>query len=115
MKKESAAPVYIFQSATAQQPAGEGIVRQIMGYDESLMLVRVTFETGAVSPQHAHPHAQSTYVVSGKFNVVIGSGEKLLSAGDGFYIPPHIMHGATCLEAGTLIDSFSPYREDFMK
>ena len=32
-----------------------------------------------------------------------------------FYVPPHAIHGAVCLEAGVLIDVFSPMREDFIK
>lgn len=96
------------------QQAEAGIQRKIMGYDASLMLVQVEFNTGAVSTPHAHPHTQATYVVSGKFKVLIGSEERILFAGDGFYIPSQVWHGATCLEAGKLIDSFSPYRADFM-
>lgn len=106
--------LYQFGNEMDWQPAGDGIQRRIMGYDESLMLVQVKFQSGAISPQHAHQHAQSTYVVSGKFKVKIGTEEQILSAGDGFHIPSQIMHGATCLAAGILIDSFSPYRADFM-
>ena len=53
--------------------AGEGIVRQIMGYDEHLMMVKVKFEQGAVGTLHQHPHTQSTYVASGCFEVTIGA------------------------------------------
>ena len=30
------------------------------------------------------------------------------------YIPTNVIHGAVCLEAGVLIDTFSPVREDFL-
>ena len=46
--------------------------------------------------------------------MTIGNETKVLSGGDGFYIPPDIEHGALCLEEGMLIDVFSPIREDFM-
>lgn len=52
--------------------AGDGIVRQIMGYDEHLMMVKVKFNQGAIGTLHQHPHAQSTYVASGCFEVTIG-------------------------------------------
>jgi len=39
----------------------------------------------------------------------------VLNAGDAFYIPPNVLHGAICREAGVLIDVFSPMREDFIK
>jgi len=29
-------------------------------------------------------------------------------------VPPHVVHGVVCLEAGMLIDSFNPARADFL-
>jgi quercetin dioxygenase-like cupin family protein len=92
----------------------EGIRRKIMGYDGRLMLVKVKFEKGAVAPVHHHPHSQSAYIVEGEFEVEIGNQKKILSAGDGFYIPPDVAHGVIALESGVVIDSFSPVREDFL-
>lgn len=92
----------------------QGLDRQIMGYDDKIMMVNVRFKKGAVGQMHNHPHSQSTYVLSGSFEVTIGEEKKVLKAGDGFYIPPEVMHGAVCLEDGVLIDVFSPHREDFL-
>ena len=97
------------------QPAGDGVRRQIMGYDGNLMMVKVQFEKGAVGAPHTHCHSQSTYVASGRFEVTIGDGTAVLSAGDGYYIEPDVLHGCVCLEPGELIDTFSPMREDFLK
>ena len=38
-----------------------------------------------------------------------------LHAGDGYYVAPSLPHGFVCLEAGVLIDTFTPMREDFLK
>jgi quercetin dioxygenase-like cupin family protein len=38
-----------------------------------------------------------------------------LEAGDGYYVAPDELHGCVCLEAGILIDTFSPMRADFLK
>ena len=96
------------------EPAGEGIKRQFVGYDTQIMMVKVMFEEGAIGYIHDHFHAQTTYVVSGAFKVNINGQERVLKAGDGFYIPPNVSHGAECLEKGMLIDVFSPMREDFL-
>lgn len=93
---------------------GEGVKRQIMGYDDKIMLVHVKFEKGSIGPIHDHYHSQVTWVQDGEFEVTIGDDKKVLKAGDCFYIPPHVPHGAVCLQPGTLIDVFSPIREDFM-
>ena len=97
------------------ETVGEGLKRKIMGFDDKIMLVKVHFEVGAVGVMHEHYHSQVTYVESGSFDVTIGGETKTLKGGDSFYIPPHVMHGAICTEAGVLIDVFSPIREDFME
>lgn len=96
------------------ETVGEGIRRQMLGYGPELMVCRVWFDKGAVGEVHAHPHSQSSYVESGKFEVFIDGEKKVLSAGDSFYVAPHLDHGAVCLEAGVLLDTFSPAREDFL-
>ncbi|SHL69333.1 Cupin domain protein [Xylanibacter ruminicola] len=97
------------------EDAGDGVVRQIMAYDDNLMMVKVKCEQGAVGPIHQHPHTQSTYVASGCFEVTIGDEKKTLKAGDGYYVAPNLPHGCVCLEAGILIDTFTPMRKDFLK
>ena len=91
-----------------------GIKRQILGYGPEIMLVRVWFENGAVGAIHDHFHSQSSYVESGRFLVHIDGEERELVAGDSYYVAPHLKHGATCLEEGVLIDTFSPARDDFL-
>jgi quercetin dioxygenase-like cupin family protein len=91
-----------------------GMKRKIMAWDEKLMMVKVEFEKGAVGTLHQHHHSQITHIESGIFEVEIGKEKRILTTGDAFYIPPNVIHGAVCLEAGTLIDIFSPMREDFV-
>ena len=79
------------------------------------MKVKVVFEEGAVGTMHEHYHSQATYVVSGKFELTIGEEKRILEAGDGYYVAPDVLHGCVCLEAGILIDTFSPMRADFLK
>ena len=105
-----------FKEAEAEWAlAGEGISRQITGYNTQLMMVKVKFEKGAIGYVHDHFHSQGSYVVSGKFKITIAEKSEVLETGDGFFVPPNAKHGAECLEAGVLIDVFSPVREDFLK
>lgn len=107
-------PPFVFDLDTPKETVGKGIVRQILGYGPEIMVVRVRFEEGSVGEVHAHPHSQSTYVESGKFEVFVDGETRVLRAGDGFYIAPGLDHGALCLKRGVLIDTFSPGREDFL-
>lgn len=106
---------FYVESENKWEYVGEGVKRQITGYDVSLMMVKVAFEKGAIGPMHQHYHSQASYVVSGKFEVTVDGETKILQQGDAFYIAPNLMHGAVCLEEGMLIDTFSPIREDFLK
>lgn len=110
----AASPPFVVAKETPKEDLGDGITRQILGYGPEIMIVRVWFEEGAIGQVHAHRHSQSTYVESGKFEVFIDGEKRMLEAGDSFYIAPHLDHGAVCLEAGVLIDTFSPAREDFL-
>lgn len=104
---------FILATEEAVQTVGEGVTRQFLGFDNSIMMVKVMFTKGAVGYAHQHPHVQTTYVVSGKFEVTIGNETRTLKAGDGFYAAPNVVHGCTCIEDGELIDVFNPIREDF--
>ena len=105
---------FIVSSELEWEQVGEGMYRKMLGYDETLMMVHVKFDKGGIGQVHNHYHSQTTYVVSGAFEVQIDGKKQVLRKGDGFYIPPHVDHGAVCLEAGELIDVFSPHREDFI-
>lgn len=96
------------------QQAGEGIKRQIFGFDDKVMMVKVQFEKGAIGLLHSHHHTQLTYVESGIFEFAIGDEKKIVKKGDGLYIPPNVEHGCKCVDAGLLIDVFSPARQDFL-
>lgn len=100
---------------TPWEAAGEGITRQFVGFNTQLMMVKVKFEKDAVGYVHDHFHSQATYIASGEFEINIDGEPKILKAGDGFFVQPNQKHGARCIEAGILIDVFSPVREDFLK
>ena len=105
---------YVQTEGMEWEEVAPGMKRKFMGFNDEIMMVKVKFDKGGIGARHAHVHSQTTYVVSGSFEVAIGDDKKVLNEGDGFYIPPNVEHGAVCLEDGILIDVFSPIREDFM-
>lgn len=105
-----------FEDATTQwEVVGDKIQRQIVGYDDSIMMVNVRFEKGGIGVLHNHIHTQVTHISEGEFEVTIGEKTRTLKKGDSFFIPSNVIHGVVCLEAGMLIDVFSPMRKDFIK
>ncbi|MCD8185679.1 MAG: cupin domain-containing protein [Rikenellaceae bacterium] len=114
MKYESSSFQYE-ENNTWQTPAA-GVKRQIMGYDDRILLAKVLFVSGSDGGgQHRHPHSQSSLIVSGVFEVTVDGITTTLRAGDGFYAAPDQLHGVVCLESGTIVDAFSPVREEFLK
>ena len=78
------------------------------------MVVSFAFQKGAEGRLHSHPHVQSTYVRSGRFAFHLDGTEHLIGPGDSLIIPGGVTHGCRCLDAGELIDTFTPRRDDFL-
>ena len=95
-------------------PMGPGVRRRVLTYDEQLMLVEFTFDKDAVGKVHSHPHVQASYVAEGSFEVTISGVTEIMSGGQSFIVPSDAVHGVRALEAGRLIDSFTPARADFL-
>ncbi len=95
--------------------AGDGVDRRLVELGEQMMAVAVRFEKGAIGALHHHPHEQLTVVSSGKFKFSIGSQERLVQAGDTLYMPSNVPHSAVALEAGELLDIFTPLRLDMLE
>lgn len=105
---------YILTDKMDWEELGGGVSRKFLGYDNQIMMVLVKFNKGALGAPHQHFHTQATYCASGKFEFEIDGVKQIVKAGDGVYIEPNLLHSAVCLEAGMLIDTFSPVREDFL-
>ncbi len=112
--KKTSSDVFLICSELKWEDTDPGVQRQIMGYDGQLMMVKVKFEKGAVGALHSHYHSQSSYIASGKFEMTIDGEKRILETGDGFYVAPDTVHGLVCLEAGIVIDTFSPMRTTFI-
>ena len=111
----TSSPVFVRGTEISWENVGEGVRRKILGYDPQLMMVAVEFKRGSVGPVHHHPHRQVTSIESGSFEVLIGSEKKVLRKGDCYFIPPNVDHGVVALEESSLVDVFTPVREDFLK
>lgn len=114
MIESTAALRFVDDQTIPWEQVAEGVKRKVMTYDANLMMVKVAFETGGIGAVHQHVHTQMSYVENGAFAISIADETKILRAGDAYYIPPNAWHGAVCLEAGVLVDVFTPMRADFV-
>jgi quercetin dioxygenase-like cupin family protein len=79
------------------------------------MLMEVQFADGAAGYEHNHVHEQISYCVTGRFEYSLDGRTHLLTKGESIYVPSNARHGAKALESGTLIDVFTPVREDLLE
>ena len=105
---------WVEHAQTLPENAADGVTRRVLAYNGGLMCVEHTFEKGAVGAMHSHPHTQITYVVSGEFAFTIAGETRTVRAGDTLLKEDGVEHGCVCLEAGVLLDIFTPMREDFI-
>ena len=105
---------WVFYRDIPVMDMGGGLNRRIMAYGEDLMCVENFFDTGAVGALHSHPHTQITYIVSGVFDFHIGEQTRRVRAGDSMFVPGGTIHGCECLEAGGILDIYTPMRADFV-
>lgn len=93
----------------------DGNRRRARLHTDELMIVEFAFEKGGVGVLHSHPHVQASYVAEGRFEVTIDGHTEILETGGSYIVPSGLVHGVKALEAGRLIDSFTPHRADFLE
>ncbi len=94
---------------------GGGQRRKIRAYNENAMLVEVGFDTGAVGAAHS-PSAHADFLRAGRRIYLYHRGNtRTKKKGDSIVVDGGKVHGCTCVKAGTLLDIFTPMREDFVK
>ena len=91
-----------------------GSRRRVLLSLPELMLVEFSFDKGGIGALHSHPHVQASYIAEGAFDVTIDGVTETIAAGGGYIVPSGLIHGVKALEAGRLIDSFTPRRDDFL-
>lgn len=105
-----------YDKAVIQTDEGN-ITRRMLAHGGTLMIVEVIFKKASQDPgMHSHTHEQIAYITKGSFEFILHDGTScILKAGDSIYLEPDKEHGAKCLEDGsTLVDVFTPQRDDFM-
>ena len=100
------------ESAVSRQFLGVDFVVLSIGKDT--MVTKMLYKSTDFVPFHKHPNEQSGYVISGSYKLKFEGNEFLLSEGDTYSIPANIEHSLEIIEAGEVVDIFSPIRQDYL-
>ena len=76
--------------------------------------MRAELAAGSRLPEHAHPQEQIAHVIKGRLKLIVAGETHELAAGDAFYIASNVPHGVETIEDTTVIDTFSPPRDDYL-
>lgn len=72
---------------------------------DTVMLNRVLFDEGAMSPLHNHSEEQIVTLVSGRMRVASGEQEYILEPGDVVIFPAYVLHQLEALEESVTIET----------
>jgi quercetin dioxygenase-like cupin family protein len=77
-------------------------------------MTKFILHTGGSVLLHSHPQEQTGYLIQGKMVMTIDGKEYSLQAGDSWSIAGNVTHGVEVEEECTVIEVFSPLREDYL-
>ena len=91
-----------------------GIKRRTIATGASMYQMRAELAAGSVLPEHKHPQEQIAHVIRGRMKLIVAGVPHELAAGDAFYLGSNVPHGVETIEDTTVIDTFSPPRDDYL-
>jgi quercetin dioxygenase-like cupin family protein len=91
-----------------------GVDLQNLAYGERTHMAKFILHTGGSVQLHSHPQEQTGFLIQGKMVMTIDGKEYSLQAGDSWSIAGNVTHGVEVEEECTVIEVFSPLREDYL-
>jgi quercetin dioxygenase-like cupin family protein len=82
-------------------------------HTDGMTLAYWDVDEGASLPEHAHHHEQITTLLEGRFEMTVGGGSRILTAGDIAVIASDVPHRGTALTPCRIMDVFQPARDDY--
>ena len=104
---------YDWNSMPAEQ-LNPQVARRVV-HTENLTIARLEIAREAVVPEHSHVNEQVATVERGALRFVIAGRELVLRAGQSVAIPSNVPHSVVALEDTTVVDVFSPRRDDWIR
>lgn len=91
-----------------------GIRRRTITTGATMYQMRAELEAGSRLPEHHHPQEQIAHVLSGRMRLIAAGVPHELGAGESIYLGSDVPHAVETIEKTTVLDTFSPPREDYL-
>ncbi|OUT96672.1 MAG: hypothetical protein CBB92_09675 [Flammeovirgaceae bacterium TMED32] len=86
-----------------------------MVHTRDLTIVYWEIDKDSVLPIHKHQNTQTTHVVYGQLELCISGVTRVFNAGELVVIDANELHSGKALTPCSVIDTFTPAREDYMQ
>ena len=90
-----------------------GLFRRTLAWGAKAMITEFTAVEGVFIPMHSHSQEQVGYVLKGQVEFVADGETFIADVGDSYALPGGVEHSARFLAPSTLIEVFSPVREEY--
>lgn len=104
----------VVKKENAKKRIFKGVRLDSLAVGEKSMVCKMNYRDGDFASEHQHPHEQCGYVISGKYELTVNGEKWILLSGDSYAIPGNTPHSFQVLNAGGVIDVFTPHREDYL-
>lgn len=104
----------IVKRSEAKHRIFKGVNLDSLAVGEKSMVTKMNYVAGNYATEHTHPHEQCGYIISGRYLMTVEKEEFILEAGDSYAIPGNVPHSFKVLQAGEVIDVFTPQRKDYL-
>ena len=80
---------------------------------DTVTVLHVTIEEGAILPEHSHYNEQVVNVIEGQLDLEVSGKVYNLMPGNVMILEPNVIHSGRAVKACKVIDVFHPARKDF--
>ncbi|HEY2801274.1 MAG TPA: cupin domain-containing protein [Chthoniobacterales bacterium] len=91
-----------------------GIKRRTICSGKTMYQMRAELAAGCRLPEHAHSQEQIAHVIRGRMKMIVAGVVHELAAGEVLYLGSNVPHAVETIEDTTVIDTFSPPRDDYL-
>lgn len=91
-----------------------GVDFLVLSHGPQSMVTKMLYKPEDTVPFHSHANEQSGYVLSGRYRIRFSGYDTEIGPGDSYSIPASVEHCIEIIEAGEVLDFFTPPREDYL-
>jgi unsaturated pyranuronate lyase len=91
-----------------------GIRRRTIANGTTMYQMVARLEAGSRMPEHTHSQEQIVHILEGRMRLIVSGVPYELKRGESFYLAGNVPHGVETIEDTTVLDTFSPPRDDYL-